>query len=300
MQSSNYFNGWLCLDKPEEMSSNFAMTKVRRILRTPTGYVGTLDPFATGVLPIAVGEARKFIRFIEKSEKTYRFTMAFGKTTDTLDKNGKITAYTDNIPQKSSVLGVLNKFLGETEQIPPAFSAIKLNGKRACDRVRLGEPVELSPKKINIFAIKVINEDLPKYELSLEVTCSKGTYMRGLARDIAEELGSLAYVKTLCRIKSGFFSLNNAITLEKLSEIKDTHKMKAILASVESPLDDIPALYLRSEGIAVLRNGVQFRMKNLGIISSNVKIFDDINKVFCGVGYVSDDGTVKAVRMCNR
>ncbi|MDR0581265.1 MAG: tRNA pseudouridine(55) synthase TruB, partial [Holosporaceae bacterium] len=216
MRFLNNFNGWLCLDKPEGMSSNFAMLSVRRILEAPTGYVGTLDPFATGVLPIAVGEARKFIRFIEKSEKTYRFTMVFGKTTNTLDKNGKIVANTDNIPQKDNVLSILPKFLGEIEQIPPIFSAIKLNGKRACDRVRLGEQVELLPKKVNIFAIKIINEELPKYELSLEVTCSKGTYVRSLARDIAKELKSLAYVKTLRRIKSGFFSLDSTITLEKL------------------------------------------------------------------------------------
>ncbi|MDR0968106.1 MAG: tRNA pseudouridine(55) synthase TruB [Holosporaceae bacterium] len=333
-------SGWICLDKPAGMSSNAAMIKVRKILGENTGYVGTLDPFATGVLPIAVGEARKFIRFVEESEKEYVFTVVFGKTTDTLDKDGEIVATTDNIPNAKAISDALSKFVGEIEQIPPAFSAIKINGRRACDRVRNGESVELKSRRIRIFELEMIQEssllssasshlrhceedevrrgNLEKNErqdarllrrpaprndvsgeireITFRVLCSKGTYVRSLARDIAEKLGSLAYVKTLRRTKSGFFSTNNIISLEKLIEINDTSKLNEVLASVESPLDDIPALYLRSESVVKLRNGLKVSYECFEE-SSNVKIFDDESGKFCGIGFVSDDGLIKPVRM---
>jgi tRNA pseudouridine55 synthase len=260
--------------------------------------VGTLDPFASGVLPIAMGEARKFIRFIEEAEKEYIFTMVFGKTTDTLDKTGTITQVCDHIPEKNEVLGVLHEFVGEIYQVPPVFSAIKVDGRRACDRVRFGESVQLQPRKVKIFNIKIMDGDLPENELCLDVVCSKGTYIRSLARDIAAKLETLAYVKTLRRTKSGFFLINNAIPLEKLLEIKDTTDLVDILTSLESPLDDIPALYLGSEGIARLRNGVRFCVENPAITSLNVRILSDVRGTFHGIGFIADDGVVTAVRMC--
>jgi tRNA pseudouridine55 synthase len=272
------------------------MIKVRKILAERTGYVGTLDPFATGVLPIAVGEARKFIRFIEKSQKKYVFTMVFGESTNTFDKTGKVTGIVDNIPRILDISSVFHEFIGEIHQIPPEFSAIKVNGRRACDRARSGEKVELSSRKVSIFDIQILGEDLQKNELCLEVTCSCGTYIRSLARDIAERLGSLAYVKTLRRTMSGFFSIDSTITIEKLLKMRDTTGV--IVVPVESPLDDIPALYTGRRNITGLRNGVGFRLKNPEIVSSNVRIVDDANGVFCGIGYISNDGEVEAIKMC--
>ncbi|MDR1334433.1 MAG: tRNA pseudouridine(55) synthase TruB, partial [Holosporaceae bacterium] len=229
-------SGWLCLDKPEGMSSNSAMIKTRKILGTvKTGYLGTLDPFATGVLPIAIGEARKFIQFIEESEKTYIFTITFGIITDTLDKSGKIIETCSCIPTKNEILATIPHFIGTIEQIPPIFSAIKINGKRACDRVRSGEQVEIKSRTIKIFDLRLLQTDLEKNEATFTVTCSKGTYIRSLARDFAKKLGSLAHVKDLRRTKSGFFSINNAIPLEKLQKIDNTSKLAGELASVESP-----------------------------------------------------------------
>ncbi|MDR0677151.1 MAG: tRNA pseudouridine(55) synthase TruB [Holosporaceae bacterium] len=289
-------NGWICLDKPKGISSNKAMIKLRKILKSNTGYIGTLDPFATGVLPIAIGEARKFIRFLEESEKTYVFEIVFGKTTDTLDKNGIIVNSTSNIPGKNRILEVLGEFEGEIEQIPPVFSAIKINGIRACDRVRKGEVLEIPSRKVNIFAIKMVDEDLEDNSSAIfKVTCSKGTYIRSLARDIAEKLGSLAYVESLKRIKSGFFSIKSAIPLEKLLEIEYTKIIDDFIVPIESPLDDIPALYLESNVIASLKNGLHVFIQDRREII--VSIFDAISRKFCGIGAVFSGGFVKPVRM---
>lgn len=291
-------DGWICLDKPEGISSNSAMIKVRKIFGCKTGYIGTLDPFATGVLPIAIGEASKFIPYVNESEKEYVFTMIFGKTTDSLDKDGDVTEVSEKIPTISEVEDVLPSFIGEQFQMPPVFSAIKINGKRACDRVRNGEEVQLSPRKITIFSISVINQQ-NKTSATLHVKCSKGTYVRSIARDIAVKLGSVAYVETLNRTKSGFFSIKHAISLEKLQEMKDTNKLTHALCSLESPLDDIPALYLRKEDVVRLQNGLRISIDRGDLSSTNVLIHDDLERRFKGVGVISDDGReIKAVRMC--
>jgi tRNA pseudouridine55 synthase len=270
------------------------MVKVRRILDFKTGYIGTLDPFATGVLPIAVGEARKYIRFIEKSEKKYTFTAVFGKSTDTLDKSGKIIDATERIPSKMEITKILPEFLGEIEQIPPLFSAIKINGRRSCDLVRQGKSVTLRSKKVKILDLKMIDGG----EWTFEVVCSSGTYIRSLVRDIAEKLGSLAYVKELRRTRSGFFSIKDAISLAKLQKMKDTSELVDVLISVESPLDDIPALYLGKEDVTRLKNGLLIFVENSTIVDSNVRIVDGDCGKFCGIGFVSSSWQVKPVRMC--
>ncbi|MDR2107176.1 MAG: tRNA pseudouridine(55) synthase TruB [Holosporaceae bacterium] len=289
--------GWICLDKPGGISSNKAMLKVRAILEEKkTGYLGTLDPFATGVLPVAVGEARKYIRFVDESQKCYVFTVVFGKTTDTLDETGKVTATVDFVPDAGAVSRVIPEFIGEIRQTPPQFSAVKIDGRRACDRVRRGEIVSPKPRSVRINDLRIIAENFEKNEMTMEVTCSGGTYVRSLARDLAEKLGSLACVKTLRRNKSGFFSVRDAISLEKLREMKDTGKLADALISVERPLDDIPALYLGGESVSGLRNGVAVPADRGVVVSSNVRIFDD-DGIFRGIGFVSEDGLVKPVRM---
>lgn len=296
MTINEYKSGWICLNKPAGMSSNQAMIKVKKIFKQKTGYIGTLDPFATGVLPIAIGEACKFIPYISDVEKTYILTMVFGQETDTLDTDGKIIKTSKKIPNDKEISVILPSFLGEIMQRPPSFSAIKIRGKRACDRVRNGEIVELPLRKVNIFSVSLLATE--GNEATLSVICSKGTYIRSLARDIAEKLGSVAYVKSLKRIKSGFFSINHAISLEKISQIKDTNDSLAILASVESPLDDIPALYMSEENIVKLQNGVHIKCENLEHISRNVRIFGSFKKKFSGIGFISEDSTLVPVRMC--
>ncbi|MDR3180270.1 MAG: tRNA pseudouridine(55) synthase TruB [Holosporaceae bacterium] len=289
-------NGWLCLDKPAGISSNLAMIKARKILGARTGYVGTLDPFATGVLPIAVGEARKFIHFLGTSQqKEYEFTVIFGKTTDTMDRSGKITGESSKIPTTEEVKHILPDFLGRQWQMPPIFSAIKISGRRACDRVRAGENIELSPRKIEVFSLFL--EGAQDNIFRFCVVCSPGTYVRSLARDIAEKVGSRGYVDALKRTKSGFFLIKQAIPLENLSKIEDTDELVRLLISIESPLDDIPALYLGSDLVKMVQNGLRISLKSQSSLSW-VRIHDDFGGDFRGIGSVSDDGLLKAVRMC--
>ncbi len=289
-------DGWICLDKPKGISSNLAMVKIRKILKEKTGYVGTLDPFATGVLPIAVGRARKFIQFVEDVEKIYEFEIVFGTSTDSYDETGKITEFTKIIPKKDQIEKILPEFCGEIEQIPPKFSAIKINGRRACDLIRQNKIVEIPSRKIFIHDLKLL-DFFENSHAKLRVHCSKGTYVRTLAVDIAKKLGSLCYVKELRRIKSGFFSIDHAITLEKLTEIVDTSKLDGNLLPLESPLDDIPALALDRSYVSRLQNGLSVQLANSEILSSNIKLFDSESGRFCGVCFVSADGLVTAVRM---
>ncbi|MDR0678294.1 MAG: tRNA pseudouridine(55) synthase TruB [Holosporaceae bacterium] len=290
-------SGWLCLDKPEGISSNRAMIKVRRIFGEKMGYVGTLDPFATGVLPIAVGEARKYIKFINESEKLYTFTMVFGQTTDSLDKNGEITETTNQIPVEKDIMDVIPEFIGRQKQTPPVFSAVKIHGTRACDLVRSGKTPILRPKEIEILELRIIGENLREKRVTLEVLCSKGTYIRGLARDMAQKLKSLAYVSELRRKRSGFFSIKDIISMEKLQKIKDTSDRRNILISIESPLDDIPALYLGNEDVARLRKGLNVLLESLPADALNVRVFDNVQGKFFGVCVLSNNGLLKPARM---
>ena len=290
-------NGWICLDKPKGISSNLAMVKARKIIGEKTGYVGTLDPFATGVVPIAVGRARKFIQFMEEGEKQYDFTVCFGASTDTYDETGEILEKTENIPEKKQIEEIIPRFLGEIDQIPPKFSAIKINGRRACDLVRRNQEVEIPSRKVQIYDLSLLDfsENIAKFR----VRCSKGTYVRTLAVDMAHEMNSLCYVKDLRRTKSGFFSIDKSITLENLSKIVDNEQLNCSLFSVESPLDDIPALYLKEDYVSKLRNGVAVQPENFDISPSIVRLFDVETKGFWGVCSVSEDGFVKAVKMIN-
>ncbi|MBQ7674627.1 MAG: tRNA pseudouridine(55) synthase TruB [Alphaproteobacteria bacterium] len=296
----NNISGWLCLDKPAEISSNAAMSRIKRMIKTRMGYIGTLDPFATGVLPIALGEARKFIPYVNEKQKTYIFTMVFGISTDSLDIDGKKNGESDKIPSKTELTAVLPTFLGYQQQIPPKFSAIKIKGQRACDLTRQGKEVSLTAREVSIFSIDLLNEDLEQSkEATIKVICSKGTYIRSLARDIAMALGTLAYVKSLQRTQSGFFSINNAITLEKLQKIEDTNALIGLLLPLESPLDDIPALYLSDEETKKLQNGLCISYDCCDASCSNVLIFERSSRTFKGIGSLLSNGTVKAVRMCS-
>ena len=292
-------DGWICLDKPRGVSSNFAMSKARKILGGRTGYIGTLDPFATGVLPIAAGRARRFIQFANEKEKQYEFTVLYGAATDTYDNTGAVVERTDVVPDKSRILHVIPEFLGSITQIPPKFSAIKINGVRACDLARKRQPVELASRKINIFDLKLL--EFSEKKAKFFVSCSKGTYVRSLAVDMAHRMGTLCCVTELRRTMAGFFSLKNAITLEILAKVVDTGKLGSYLIPLESPLDDIPALFLEEDDVYRLKNGqvVQFMDTErlfLDMPAPYVKVFDNGTKQFCGVcGYT--DGYLKPIRM---
>ncbi|MDH5723066.1 MAG: tRNA pseudouridine(55) synthase TruB [Alphaproteobacteria bacterium] len=247
-------HGWVNLDKPLGMTSMQAVGKIRSILKgKKVGHAGTLDPLATGILPIALGEATKTIPYIQDSLKTYEFTVTWGEQRDTDDMEGDIIATSDQRPDKKSILEILPEFTGNIEQTPPRFSAIKIDGKRAYDLARSGQKVDLKPRNVYIKSLKLIEEN--KDTAQFEMICGKGTYVRSLARDMAEKLGTKGYVSALRRTKVGPFTLENTISLDKLLDIDYFAARCEALLPVGIALDDIPALILNREETEKLRKG---------------------------------------------
>jgi tRNA pseudouridine55 synthase len=248
-------SGWICLDKPYDLTSTHAVSRVRRIFNAQkAGHAGTLDPLATGVLPIALGEATKTVPFLMDADKSYRFTLAWGATTTTLDREGTVVESSDVRPTVDDVVTVLPRFVGEIEQVPPAFSAIKVDGERAYDLARAGEAVELSARLIRIHALRIAGAPDADH-LTLEMDCGKGAYVRAFVRDLAEALGACAHVAELRRTRVGPFGEDRAIGLEFLQDLGHKARHSEALLPVETALDDIPALAVTTEDAFRLKQG---------------------------------------------
>ena len=284
---SHPLSGWLVLDKPRGLGSTQAVAAVKRNLRqggyakTKVGHGGTLDPLAEGVLPIALGEATKLAGRMLDASKVYDFTICFGEETDTLDSEGEVVERSDARPSRKQIEAVLAEFTGPIEQVPPAFSAVKIDGKRAYDRARAGEAVEMKTRAVEIYELAVSVRPEPVEGLSftsgaaheeknrastssartdledvtLRAHVSKGTYIRSLARDIARALGTCGRVTYLRRIKAGPFREEQAISLDKLNEIARGAPLQDLLLPLEAGLDDIPALSLDPESAQAVRQG---------------------------------------------
>jgi len=248
-------SGWISIDKPLEMGSTEAVSKVRRLFNAQkAGHAGTLDPLATGMLPIALGEATKTVPFLMDAEKAYRFVIAWGASTTTLDREGEVTARSDVRPTREAVEAVLPRFVGEIEQVPPAFSAIKVGGERAYDLARDGVAVELAARPVVIHEASVTAQpDADHVEISIR--CGKGTYVRSLVRDIAQALGAEGHVAALRRTRVGPFGEGESITLDKLTDLVHRGALSEALLPVETALDDIPALAVTDEDAFRLRQG---------------------------------------------
>jgi len=247
-------DGWVNLDKPLGLTSTQAIGKVRRILNAQKlGHAGTLDPLASGILPIALGEATKTIPFVQDAFKTYRFTVTWGEQRSTDDAEGDVIASSDHRPSKADIEKALPGFLGNIEQIPPKFSAIKIDGQRAYDLARDGKDVEIKSRIVTIETLELINTEKDSAELLMN--CGKGTYVRALARDLALELGTYGYVSELRRARVGPFTLKNAISLDILEEMSDSAPLNEAVLPLDSALDDILALDLRQDEAAKLKNG---------------------------------------------
>lgn len=248
-------NGWLVLDKPDGMTSARAVEKVKRALdAAKAGHAGTLDPMATGVLPIALGEATKTMRFAMNGIKQYRFTVRWGESRDTDDAAGAITQTSPMRPDRAAILAILPSFTGAIEQTPPAYSAIKIAGKRAYDLAREGKQPTMVPRTVTIRDLTLV--DMPDADHAIfEAICGKGTYMRSLARDMAVALGGLGHISALRRLQVGPFSLENAILLEDLPPLPDKAAVERFLLPTETSLDDIPAVVLSQEEAHRLRCG---------------------------------------------
>jgi tRNA pseudouridine55 synthase len=279
-------DGWIILDKPRGLGSTQAVSAVKRNLRqagfgkVKVGHGGTLDPLAEGVLPIALGEATKLCGRMLDSDKTYEFAIEFGSETDTLDGEGEVIRTSNRRPPLAAVAAVLEHFTGEIEQAPPAYSAVKVDGRRAYDRAREGEAVEMKPRKVIVHSLRMAHagerqplrstfattagrpdgfDPQAPLELADSVTLlanvSKGTYIRSLARDIAHALGTVGHVTFLRRAKAGPFTENQAISLDKLNDIGKGEPLVDILLPLEAGLDGFPALSLDPVCAQAVRQG---------------------------------------------
>ena len=248
-------SGWICLDKPWDLTSTHAVGRVRRAFNAQkAGHAGTLDPLATGILPIALGEATKTVPYLVEADKAYRFTIEWGRSTNTWDREGETTAQSDVRPTTGEIEAVLDRFIGEIVQVPPNYSAIKVDGERAYDLAREGVEFELEGRTVSIHALRVADQPDADHTV-LEMECGKGAYVRAIVRDLAGALGACGHVSQLRRTRVGPFTEARAITLEKLEEL--SHKAAALeaLLPVETALDDIPVLAVTAEDAASLAQG---------------------------------------------
>ncbi|WP_380872216.1 tRNA pseudouridine synthase B [Sphingomonas sp. DBB INV C78] len=274
-------DGWIIIDKPVGIGSTQVVSAVKRVLRQggygkhKVGHGGTLDPLASGVLPIAIGEATKLSGRMLDADKAYDFTISFGAETDTLDAEGKVIATSEARPTRDQVLGVLSRFTGPIDQVPPAFSALKVEGARAYDLARAGEEVVLKSRAVTIHSFDLV--DWTSDSATLSVRVSKGTYIRSLARDVAYALDTVGHVTMLTRTKAGPFTLESAISLDKLNQVAMGHPLEELLLPLTAGLDDIPALAVSLDQARALREGRKLigAAKHQGLhlaISGNVPV----------------------------
>jgi tRNA pseudouridine55 synthase len=243
-------NGWVVLDKPVGLTSTHAVSRLKRIFNAKkAGHAGTLDPLASGLLPIAFGEATKTVPFVQEGEKAYRFTVRWGIETDTDDSDGAVTALSEERPNEAAILALLPRFTGTIEQKPPAFSAIKINGERAYDLARDGEMPDLASRPVTIHSLELIGAEVD--EAIFEARCGKGTYVRALARDFGRALGCLGHVIALRRTRVGPFREEHAVTLAELDE----GAASGALLCIEAGLLEIPRVSVDRDMAARLRRG---------------------------------------------
>jgi len=252
-------NGWLILDKPLGLSSAQGVAAAKRILRTAgirpdrIGHGGTLDPLATGVLPIAIGEATKLAGRMLDATKGYDFTIRWGEATATQDAEGSVTAISDVRPGATEISAILPCFTGPIEQVPPAYSALKIDGQRAYALARAGAVVALATRHVTVHSLTLV--DASPDNATFCASVSKGTYIRSLARDIALALGSVGHVSMLRRTKAGPFGIGQAITLDKFERCVQGATLEQVILPLMAGLDDIPALSIDPEQAAALRQG---------------------------------------------
>ena len=268
--SKNELNGILIIDKEEGPTSHDIVAQIRRLIKgisnskIKVGHTGTLDPFATGVLLIAIGTATRLIEYSHDLPKTYLATINLGSVSDTDDKTGQITPMDKNLkPAPEEVNKAVSSFVGTINQMPPAYAAIKVAGKKLYEYARENKAVKVQPRKITIHNINIINYNYP--EIELEITCSTGTYIRSLARDIGEKLKTGAYVSKLKRTAIGKFDISNSIKLNNLSP----ENLKNSLLTPDNLIENIPQITINNANVAQLKNG-------LSVQGSEIKTLDTV------------------------
>ena len=253
-RKGNPIHGWVNFDKPYGMTSTQAVGKVRWLYGAQkAGHAGTLDPLASGILPIALGEATKTVPFLVEADKGYICEIAWGEHRDTLDAEGEVTATSGVRPKRADIEAALSAFTGDIEQVPPRYSAIKIDGQRAYDLARAGDVVEMKSRRVRVDAITLIEAGADS--ATIDVRCGKGTYIRSLARDLASALGTVGYVKALRRTYVGPFTLATAFSLDSLEDLVHRDGAEQGLLGLETALDDIPAHAITGTELFDIRQG---------------------------------------------
>ena len=288
-------NGWIFIDKPKNITSFRVIQRLRKILNIKKiGHAGTLDPFATGILAIAVGEATKSIHFFNQN-KAYIFNVVFGESKDTDDITGKTINKSNIIPTLEEINKALRSFVGKHSQVPPKYSAVKVNGKRAYKLARNNQNFVIQSKDVFIKSLKCLGVK-NKNEFSFTMECSSGTYVRSIARDLGTILGTYAYVSQLRRVKIGKISEKDIILLDKFEELVHIGDHFEVMHSIRKVLDDIPAVLIDRELSLKFQNGLGFEYSNKKL--GNDYLLVETEKKFIGIGKALE-GKIKPVRVFN-
>ena len=275
-------NGILIVNKSKGYTSHDIVAKVKKITVEKVGHTGTLDPLATGVLPLLIGKGTLCSKYLMNHNKTYNVVLQLGIKKSTGDEEGEIIqkeSVDEKRLEEKEVKNVLENFLGEQEQIPPIYSAIKVNGKKLYEYARKGQAVEVKPRKITIYDIKLLKIDKESCEIQFEVSCSKGTYIRSLCEDIAKEMGTVGYMKELQRTKVGTFTIEQSVLVEDLNE----ENVEEHIITVEKLFKDLEDIELNEKKLQLFLNGVKL---SFDLEDGIYKIYN--NQQFIGIGVVKD------------
>lgn len=282
-------NGIIIIYKPKGWTSHDIVAKVKKLTQEKVGHTGTLDPLATGVLPLLIGKGTLCSKYLINHDKKYKVTLKLGKKTSTGDGEGEIIEeqnVNEQILEQTNIEEALKKFIGEQEQIPPIYSAIKVKGKKLYEYARNNQEVKIEPRKITIYEINLLKIDKSRKEIQFEVKCSKGTYIRSLCEDIARKIGTVGYMKELIRLKVGTFDINNSITIEELEKnAKNQEYLDKKIISIEEVFSQKNKIVLNEEKIKLFLNGVKLTKK---LEDGIYRIYDN-NKKFIGIGLLQNN-----------
>ena len=288
-------NGIILINKTQNLTSHDIVYKVKKIVKEKVGHAGTLDPMATGVLPILIGKGTLCSKYLINHDKIYETTIQLGKKTDTADSEGMVIeekeVKKDNL-QEGNIQKILNTSIGKQEQIPPMYSAIKVNGKKLYEYARKGEKIEIKPRNIEIYALDLLNIDKDKKQITLKISCSKGTYIRSLCEDIAKSLDTVGYMIKLNRIKVDKFDIEKSITLKEIENSNNSYEsINKHLITIEELFNKNEELILDNKRLLMFLNGVKLKInKKDGVyriyVNNLNKELRDIE--FIGIGVVSD------------
>ena len=293
-------NGIILINKEKNITSHDIVYKIKKIVNEKVGHAGTLDPMATGGLPILIGKGTLCSKYLINHDKIYETTIQLGKKSDTADGEGKIIeekeVKEDNLKEEK-IKSVLKKFIGKQEQIPPMYSAIKINGKKLYEYARKGEKVEIEPRNIEIYSLDLLNIDEKEQQITLKVSCSKGTYIRSLCEDISKSLDTVGYMLNLNRLKVDRFDISKSITMQEIENSDNSYEfINKNLITIEELFKESDEIVLDSRKLSLFLNGVKLTSnKKDGVY--RIYVNTDANKKFIGLGIISN-GILKRDVIC--